>query len=227
MPARVRLPLLLASALSSALLTACVSTPQPRDSAAGPTASLQVEVPAIERPAGETAAWWFRDGAAQAASRGAMAGRARNVILFVGDGMSLTTVAAARILDGQRKGQPGEENRLGWEDFPATALSKTYNTDQQTPDSAGTMSAMATGAKTRAGVISIGQSAPFGDCAASLEAPLVTLWELAAASGMATGVVTTPPPQRRSAMRPTATGRATARCRRRPKRRAASTSPGR
>ena len=191
MPARVRLPLLLASALSSALLTACVSTPQPRDSAPGATASLQVEVPAIERPAGETAAWWFRDGAAQAASRGAMAGRARNVILVVGDGMSLTTVAAARILDGQRKGQPGEENRLGWEDFPATALSKTYNTDQQTPDSAGTMSAMATGAKTRAGVISIGQSAPFGDCAASLEAPLVTLWELAAASGMATGVVTT------------------------------------
>ena len=40
------------------------------------------------------------------------------MILFVGDGMSLTTVAAARILEGQRKGAPGEENRLGWETFP-------------------------------------------------------------------------------------------------------------
>nr|WP_238978765.1 alkaline phosphatase [Lysobacter arseniciresistens] len=170
------------------MLGGCASAPE---AAAPAPASLQVDVPDIARPDGETAAWWFRDGAAQAAARGAMAGNARNVILFVGDGMSLATVAAARIRDGQLKGQPGEENRLSWEHFPATALSKTYNTDQQTPDSAGTMSAMATGVKTRAGVISIGQSAAFGDCRASLTAPMTTLWELAAASGMATGVVST------------------------------------
>ena len=157
---------------------------------AGATA-LEVEVPAIARPDGETAAWWFRDGAAQAARRGAMAGKARNVILFVGDGMSLTTVAAARILEGQRRGGAGEDNRLGWEDFPATALSRTYNTDSQTPDSAGTMSAMATGVKTRAGVISIGQQAARGDCSGALAAPVLTLWELAASRGLATGVVTT------------------------------------
>jgi len=179
----------LAAALSAGLLSACMTAPQ-HAQAPGP-GSLQVDVPAIVHPDGESAAWWFRDGAAQAAARGAMAGHARNVILFVGDGMSLPTVAAARILDGQRKGRTGEENRLSWEHFPATALSKTYNTDQQTPDSAGTMSAMATGAKTRAGVISIGQTAAFGDCAAALAAPLATLWELAAASGLATGVVTT------------------------------------
>jgi alkaline phosphatase len=150
-----------------------------------------VDVPAIRHPDGETAAWWFRDGAAQAASRGAMQGRARNLILFVGDGMSLPTVAAARILDGQRKGQPGEHNRLAWETFPQTALSKTYNTDSQTPDSAGTMSAMATGVKTRAGVISIGQAARRGDCSAARDARMLTLWELAETAGMATGVVTT------------------------------------
>ena len=119
-------------------------------------------------PKAKPPAWWFRDGAAQAAQRGAMSGKAKNVILFVGDGMSLTTVAAARILDGQRKGGPGEENRLSWERFPATALSKTYNTDSQTPDSAGTMTAMATGVKTRAGVLSIGQQATRGDCAQAL-----------------------------------------------------------
>lgn len=175
-------------ALASTLLAACAAAP-PR--ATAPHGNVHVEVPAIKRPDGETPAWWFRDGAAQAAARGAMDGRAKNVILFVGDGMSLTTVAAARILQGQRAGAPGEENRLSWERFPASALSKTYNTDSQTPDSAGTMSAMATGVKTRAGVLSIGQEAKLGDCAAALRTPMLTLWELAAASGLGTGVVTT------------------------------------
>jgi alkaline phosphatase len=173
------------------LVSACASTgggasPDP----AKPTA-LEVDVPTIRRPAGESPQWWFRDGAAQAAHRGAMSGRAKNVILFVGDGMSLTTVAAARILDGQRKGGAGEENRLSWENFAATALSRTYNTDSQTPDSAGTMSAMATGVKTRAGVLGIGQQAARRDCAEAQKVPMLTLWELAASRGFATGVVTT------------------------------------
>lgn len=181
----------LSLALASTLVGACASTAPARSSDAAPYAAVSVDVPSIKHPQGETPAWWYRDGAAQAAQRGAMTGRAKNVILFVGDGMSLTTVAAARILEGQRKGAPGEENRLSWESFPATALSKTYNTDSQTPDSAGTMSAMATGAKTRAGVLSIGQAAALGDCAGALKTPLLTLWELAAGSGLATGVVTT------------------------------------
>lgn len=173
-------------AAGTLVLAACAT---PAERPATPAAS--VDVPTIRRPDGETAAWWFRAGAAEAAERGAMRGRARNVILFVGDGMSLTTVAAARILDGQRRGLPGEENLLSWERFPHTAFSKTYNTDSQTPDSAGTMSAMATGAKTRAGVLSIGQDADRNDCAGALRSPLLTLWELAAGSGLATGVVTT------------------------------------
>ena len=153
--------------------------------------SIHVEVPRITRPSGETPAWWFREGAAQAAARGAMAGHAKNVIVFLGDGMSLTTVAAARVFEGQRQGGSGEEHRLSWEDFPATALSKTYNTNSQTPDSAGTMSAIATGVKTRAGVLSIGQGAKRKDCKAALATPMLTLWELASTAGMATGVVTT------------------------------------
>ena len=155
------------------------------------TQPAPIEVTAIKRPDGETPAWWFRAGAAQAAQRNAMSGKAKNVILFVGDGMSLATVSAARILDGQRKGGPGEENALSWEDFPHTALSKTYNTDTQTPDSAGTMTAMATGVKTRTGVLGIGQDAARGDCAGSLRTPLLSLWQLAASTGLATGVVTT------------------------------------
>ncbi len=182
--------LLIAPAL---LVAACATTAPSAAPGPAPAANhaVDVAVPMIQRPQEESAQWWFRDGAAQAAERGAMGGQAKNVILFVGDGMSLPTVAAARILDGQRKGGAGEDNRLSWERFPATALSRTYNTDMQTPDSAGTMSAMATGVKTRAGVISIGQSADFGDCKGALDAPMITLWQLAAGSGMATGVVTT------------------------------------
>ena len=104
-----------------------------------------IDVPAAASRADETAQWWYRSGAARAASNGAMGGQAKNVIVFLGDGMSLTTVAAARILEGQRLGGSGEEHALSWEQFPNTGLSKTYNTDSQTPDAAGTMTAVATG----------------------------------------------------------------------------------
>ncbi|HLL17914.1 MAG TPA: alkaline phosphatase, partial [Rubrivivax sp.] len=149
-----------------------------------------VEVAEVQRPQGETAAWWYRSGAARAAANGAMGGRARNVIVFLGDGMSLTTVAAARILEGQRKGDPGEENQLAWEDFPHTALAKTYNTDSQTPDSAGTMTAIAAGVKTHMGAIGVA-SGKRNDCADSLSKPLLSWLHLADSAGLATGVVTT------------------------------------
>src|SRR5690606_29268876 len=113
-----------------------------------------------------------------------------NVIVFLGDGMSLPTVAAARILEGQRKGGSGEENRLSWENFPATALSKTYNTDAQTPDSAGTMTAITTGVKSHMGAIGV-YAGDRNDCAGSLGKQAQTWLELADAAGMATGIVTT------------------------------------
>lgn len=118
-------------------------------------------------------------------------GRAKNVILFVGDGMGVSTVTAARILEGQLRGKPGEENLLSFERLPYLALSKVYNTNQQTPDSAGTMTAMMTGVKTKAGVISLDQDAVRGDCGSVSGNELPTLLEMAETRGMATGVVTT------------------------------------
>src|SRR5690606_17168584 len=61
----------------------------------------------------------------------------------------------------------------------------------QTPDSAGTMTAMATGVKTRAGVISVGQARPRRDCTALADNALLDVRSLAESAGMATGVVTT------------------------------------
>ena len=178
-------PVVALSLLSTLLLAACASTPGTPRAATAP-----VVVPVVEHPGGETAQWWYRSGAARAAANGAMAGQARNVILFLGDGMSLTTVAAARILDGQRKGGPGEENLLSWEQFPATAFSKTYNTDSQTPDSAGTMTAISTGVKSHMGAIGVSAGSR-DDCADSLGKGLLSWLTLADSAGMATGIVTT------------------------------------
>ncbi|MGE8225618.1 MAG: alkaline phosphatase [Stenotrophomonas sp.] len=176
----------LSAALSTLLLGACASTgPQ-----SGPANAVSVDVPQITRPDGETPQWWYRDGAARAAGNGAMAGKAKNVILFLGDGMSLTTVAAARILEGQRRGQPGEENLLSWERFPGTAFSKTYNTDSQTPDSAGTMTAITTGVKSHMGAIGVSAGSR-NNCADSLPKGLLTWLQLADSAGMATGIVST------------------------------------
>ncbi|MEL7487131.1 MAG: alkaline phosphatase [Pseudomonadota bacterium] len=117
--------------------------------------------------------------------------KAKNVILFVADGMGPTTVTAARIFDGQSRGEEGEENFLSFEEFPHIAMAKTYNTNAQTPDSAGTMSAIVTGVKTKAGVISMSDKAIRGRCTGVDAARVATLGEFAEAAGLATGVVST------------------------------------
>ena len=114
-----------------------------------------------------------------------------NIILFLGDGMGISTVTAARILQGQIEGRAGEENYLGFERFPNVALVKTYNTDAQVPDSAGTMTAIMTGSKTRAGVIGVGPEVERGDCVGSREYTLPTLLEKLEQDGYRTGIVST------------------------------------
>jgi alkaline phosphatase len=121
----------------------------------------------------------------------AIPGRAKNVILFIGDGMGMSTVTAARILEGQLRGESGEENVLSFERFPDVALSKVYNTNQQIPDSAGTMTAIVTGEKTRAGVVSIDASVDRGDFSRVDGHQLLSIVEIAENRGRSTGLVTT------------------------------------
>lgn len=139
----------------------------------------------------ESASQWFVQGARTAINHGSSKAKAKNIILFVGDGMSLTTVAASRIFEGQAKGQSGEENLLSFETMPNSGFSKTYNTDSQTPDSAGTMTAMITGIKTRKGMLSVAQSSNRANCEQSRPAHVMTGFELAELAGLATGIVTT------------------------------------
>lgn len=120
--------------------------------------------------------------------------RARNVILFVGDGMGVTTITAARILEGQMRGLKGEENALSFELFPYLAHSKTYQNNQQVPDSAPTMTALITGSKANDGMLSIAPSVLSVDDWKAAQKPenrLETLLEQAEKHGMWTGVVST------------------------------------
>ncbi|TQV89048.1 alkaline phosphatase [Aliikangiella coralliicola] len=117
--------------------------------------------------------------------------RAKNVILFVGDGMGISTLTASRILEGQLAGNSGEENLLSFEKFPYTALVKTYNVDAQTPDSAGTMTAMMSGIKTDVGVIGVDEDVVRRDCSTSAGNEVVTALELAEIKGLSTGIIST------------------------------------
>ena len=90
--------------------------------------------------------------------------KARNVILFIGDGMGIATVTATRILDGQRRGGQGEDNVLSFEKFPYTAFSKTYTYDFQVGESAGTITAMMSGQKTHSAVLGEGPAVTPGKC---------------------------------------------------------------
>ena len=121
----------------------------------------------------------------------ALRGQAKNVILFVGDGMGVSTVTAARILEGQRKGLMGEENQLSFDKFPFSGLAKTYNVDAQTPDSAGTMTAMMSGIKSDAGVLGVDEDIERGECSTVSGTEMITALELAEIAGKSTGIIST------------------------------------
>ena len=144
----------------------------------------------------ENAATWYKAG--QKALKEAKqlhpdAHRAKNVILFLGDGMGISTVTASRILQGQMQGRDGEKNSLAFEKLPYVALSKTYSANQQTSDSAPTMTAIVTGVKTNDGELGVDQAVARAekDNAVIQAHKLTTILELAKARGMSTGVVTT------------------------------------
>lgn len=117
--------------------------------------------------------------------------KAKNIIFVLGDGMGVSTLTAARIFVGQQQGLLGEEFALSFEQFPYSALIKTYNVDLQTPDSAGTMSALMTGVKTNEGIISLADSVQRADCSSMPKKIIPTFIDLAKAHGKSTAMITT------------------------------------
>ncbi|KAH8365941.1 hypothetical protein KR093_007591 [Drosophila rubida] len=113
--------------------------------------------------------------------------RAKNIILFLGDGMGLATLAAARSYVG------GEEQKLSFEEFPYTGLSKTYCVDKIVPDSASTSTSYLCGVKANYGTIGVNAHVRRGDCQAMANSTnhVFSVGKWAMDAGKAAGLVTT------------------------------------
>ncbi|KAM3924034.1 alkaline phosphatase, tissue-nonspecific isozyme-like isoform 1-T2 [Leptodactylus fuscus] len=116
---------------------------------------------------------------------------AKNVIMFLGDGMGVPTVTATRILKGQLDGKPGEETVLEMDKFPYVALAKTYNTNAQVPDSAGTATAYLCGVKANEGTVGVSAAAVRDQCNTTKGNEVDSILKWAKNEGKSVGVVTT------------------------------------
>ncbi len=110
----------------------------------------------------------------------------RGVILFVGDGLGVSTLTAARIHKGARdRVSPPTSARLAVDRAPRSCLVRTASLDQMVTDSAASITAMVTGAKVANRAVSVRRGAD------GAWQRLTTLVELAEQRGLSTGVVTT------------------------------------
>lgn len=111
--------------------------------------------------------------------------KAKNVILFLGDGMSLTTVAATRMYMGS------EQTELAFEKFPHFGLSKHYCVDAQVADSACSATAYLSGVKGNSGTIGVNAKVMYGDCVVDKGNHTESIASWAQKSCKSTGLVTT------------------------------------
>lgn len=113
--------------------------------------------------------------------------RAKNIIMFLGDGMSTATLAATRMYMG------GEEKILFFEEFPHLGMAKTYCVDYQVPDSACTSTAYLSGVKANYGTIGVTAKVSLAHCEDGMNPAMHTssIAQWAIQSGKVAGVVTT------------------------------------
>ncbi|KAL5233293.1 hypothetical protein ACI65C_000703 [Semiaphis heraclei] len=114
---------------------------------------------------------------------------AKNVILFIGDGMGPNTVTATRIY------KHGESGRLTFEKFPHIGLLKTYSVNKQVPDAASSATAMFTGVKVNQRTIGLDANYHINDTTHCINANfqkigLTSLATWAQEAGKSTGFVT-------------------------------------
>ncbi|XP_005189231.1 membrane-bound alkaline phosphatase [Musca domestica] len=113
--------------------------------------------------------------------------KAKNIIMFLGDGMSVHTVTATRNFMGDSREQ------VYFETFPYFGLSKTYCVDRQVADSACTATAYLGGVKGNYGTIGVNANVPRYDCLAGQNPAhwVDSIAKWAQDAGKDTGFVTT------------------------------------
>lgn len=113
--------------------------------------------------------------------------RAKNLVIFIGDGMGLSTLMATRSYMND------VQTELSFEKFPYSGLSKTYCINYQVPDSACTATSILTGVKNNYGTIGLNGNVNLRNCTAQLDnsTHLHSILKYAQDAGKSTGFVTT------------------------------------
>lgn len=114
------------------------------------------------------------------------ANKAKNLIIFIGDGMGLGTVMATRSYIKDVNFQ------LSFEKFPHVGLAKTYCINYQVPDSSCTATAILSGVKNNYGTVGVNGKVNLRECEnEKSENEAMSIFEYAQDAGKSTGVVTT------------------------------------
>lgn len=118
--------------------------------------------------------------------------KAKNIIFFLGDGMSGATVTAARIQKGNQTGR-WEHETLTWEEFPHSAQIKTYNTNSQVVDSASAATAFLCGVKANLWTVGVDENVLQLNCTDGLNKTFHTdsIAKWFQDAGRSSGIVTT------------------------------------
>lgn len=111
---------------------------------------------------------------------------AKNIIIVIGDGLSLATQMATRAYLGN------ENVQLSFEKLPYTGLAKTYCVNYQVADSSCTATAILGGVKSNYGTIAVGAKVPLRNCSAHKDSENVpSIFKYAQDAGKKSGIVTT------------------------------------
>ena len=116
---------------------------------------------------------------------------AAHLILFIGEGLDVSAIAAARARKLTRAADGGPQTRLSFEAFPATAIVKTDSDRSQGRESTGSMTTIMTGARVRRASIGMDDTVGRGQCHGAQTHMLASLLEQAKDAGLAAGIVTT------------------------------------
>nr|XP_040224427.2 membrane-bound alkaline phosphatase-like [Anopheles coluzzii] len=110
---------------------------------------------------------------------------AKNIMVFVGAGMSQTTVTGARYYNG------GDNETFAFERLKWSGNARTYCVDSRVPDSACAGTAFLTGVKSNLGTVAMDPTVRRGECAMDPAKQLASIAKWALEAGKAVGFATT------------------------------------
>uniref|UniRef100_A0A914VVK9 Alkaline phosphatase n=1 Tax=Plectus sambesii TaxID=2011161 RepID=A0A914VVK9_9BILA len=117
--------------------------------------------------------------------------RAKNVIIFIGDGMGPAVVTATRIYRGQKEKRDNDQDSLFWEEFPHGGLVKTHSLNQHVTDSGASATAIFYGRKVNSRTLGVDGTVRQNDCSAVDNGKIESIASMALKNGMSVGFVTT------------------------------------